>query len=239
MNVSGFSSSLAPPSRRTLEAQQPRFLCIDLQSGAGKTPGDHPLDFLRILQTLEAHDEIIGKSNQEGTHPARRLDGFHEAVVQHFAQADIISSGESSGARQYAWSNANPSGSYNSYYGNSTALAVQAFEIHGHPGNQADDPFSEAVKGGIDYLTANLYSQTMFLRGGENPDSNGNSIGLSWNSDHPISETGAIMDTLVASGSSDSTARTGNANLIGRKYKDIVQDMADMLPSPRSIQSWQ
>ena len=35
------------------------------------------------------------------------------------------------------------------------------------------------------------------------------------------------MDAIVASGTPDAIAPTGGANVIGRKYKDIVQDMVD------------
>ncbi len=36
------------------------------------------------------------------------------------------------------------------------------------------------------------------------------------------------MDALVASGTPDAIARTGGANVIGRRYQDIVQEMVDM-----------
>ena len=69
----------------------------------------------------------------------------------------------------------------------------------------------------------------MTLQGGANPDSNGNGIGLYWNSDRSIYETGAVMDALVATGTPDATARTGNATyVVGKSYKTLVQDMVDM-----------
>ena len=132
--------------------------------------------------------------------------------------------GRSSG--QYYWNNYSPGGY--GYYGNSTASAVQAFESQGHLENQPLNPYSEAVTGGIDYLTANLAVQTMSLQAGANPDSNGNGIGLYWNSDRSIYETGSVMDALVASGTPDATARTGNASVLGKSYKTLVQDMVDM-----------
>ena len=113
---------------------------------------------------------------------------------------------------------------YGNHYGNTTASAVQAFESQGHLENQPWNPYSEAVTGGIDYLTANLYVQTMSLQGGQNPDSNGNGIGLSWNSDHPIYETGAVMDALVATGTPAATARTGEVTLC--HGKDLSNDCA-------------
>jgi peptidoglycan hydrolase-like protein with peptidoglycan-binding domain len=134
------------------------------------------------------------------------------------------------GGGQYRWSNIHSGSSYSNYYGNSTASAVQAFQVHGHREGQADNPYSEAVRGGIDYLMTGLYAQGMSLQGGENPESSSppNASGLSWNSARPIYESGAVMDAFVSSGTPDATARTGNASVIGRTYKEIVQDMVDM-----------
>lgn len=127
---------------------------------------------------------------------------------------------------QYQWNNSR----YGNHYGNTTASAVQAFQVHGHRETQMDNPYSEAIRGGTDYLMTQLYVQAISLQGGENPESSSppNNIGLSWTSDHPIYETGAVMDALVSSGTPDATARTGNASVIGRTYKAIVQDMVDM-----------
>jgi len=134
-------------------------------------------------------------------------------------------SAERWGGGQFTWNNL----SYGNHYGNTTASAVQAFESQGHMENQPGNPYSAAVRGGIDYLTSNLYVQGMALQGGENPDSNGNGIGLSWNSDHPIYETGAVIDALVATGTPNAIARTGDPTwVLGKTYKTIVQDMVDM-----------
>lgn len=129
---------------------------------------------------------------------------------------------------QYYWNNLQ----YGNHYANTTASAVQAFLANGHleSGDQTTNPYVEAVRGGIDFLFTRLYAQTMSTQaGGVNPDSNGNGIGLSVSSDHPIYETGAVMDALVATGTPSATARTGAAtSVLGRTYKDIVQDMVDM-----------
>jgi hypothetical protein len=130
------------------------------------------------------------------------------------------------GSGQYWWNNIQ----YGNHYGNSTASAVQAFASQGHLENQPWNPYSEAVTGGIDYLTANLQRQAMSLQeGGVNPDSNSNGSGLFWPSDHPIYETGAVIDALVATGTPAATARTGDATYVkGKTYQTIVQDMVDM-----------
>jgi RHS repeat-associated protein len=129
----------------------------------------------------------------------------------------------------YRWSNTGGS-DYESYYANPTASAVQAFEINGHleTNDTNEDPYTNAVLRGMNYLLSILTTYNMSIQGGQNPDSNGNSIGLSVNSGRPIYETGAVMDALVASGTPNTTARTGGTNVIGRRYQDIVQDMVDM-----------
>ena len=63
-----------------------------------------------------------------------------------------------------------------------------------------------------------------------NPDGNGNGIGIRSCSDGCGDDnysTGMYMDAIVASGTPNATAPTGPANVIGRTYKDIVQDMVD------------
>jgi len=131
---------------------------------------------------------------------------------------------------QYRWRNRSPDRTNSEYSGNATASCIQAFEIHGHveSGNPEEDPYAAAVYGGIDYLMTRLSTHNMSLQRNEDPDSNQNGIGLSAVDDRPVYETGAIMDALVASGTPDAIARTGGANVMGRRYQDIVQDMVDM-----------
>jgi len=59
-----------------------------------------------------------------------------------------------------------------------------------------------------------------------NPDSNGNGLAI-YSAESYNYAGGIYMDTIVASGTPDAIVPTGGANVIGRKYKDIVQDMAD------------
>jgi hypothetical protein len=136
---------------------------------------------------------------------------------------------QSTGTSQYRWRNRD-SGLYGGYYANPTASAVQAYEINGHleTGDPDENPYVDAVRGGMDYLLTTLTTYNMSLQGGEDPDSNGNGIGLSVNNNRPIYETGAVMDAFVASGTPDAIARVGGANVLGRRYQDIVQDMVDM-----------
>ncbi|MCB2180964.1 MAG: PKD domain-containing protein [Desulfobulbaceae bacterium] len=162
--------------------------------------------------------------------------GRHDIVMEYYEAG--------SGARAELYWNPNPSvrwqnypaSDYTGYYGNSTASAVQAFEINGHheTGDSNEDPYVGAVLGGIDYLLSGLGSTNMTIQGTDssgnpaNPDTNSNGIGLSWSSGRSIYETGAVMDAFVATGSPDAMAQSGGANVLGRRYQDIVQDMVDM-----------
>lgn len=122
------------------------------------------------------------------------------------------------------------SNNYTGYYTNPTASAVQAFEINGHleTGDPDENPYVTGARGGLAYLLTMLSAQTMTLQDGENPDSNANGIGLTVSGDRPIYELGAVMDAFVASGTPDAVANAGGANVIGRRYQDLVQDMVDM-----------
>jgi hypothetical protein len=82
--VPGSSSPRWPPV-----AHQPCFLSIDLQPETSKPLCDHPLDFMNILQSLEAQYKVIGISHHEGLPLTRGLNGFYEPFVQHLMQIDI------------------------------------------------------------------------------------------------------------------------------------------------------
>jgi PKD repeat protein len=139
----------------------------------------------------------------------------------------------SSGGKDYGvWD----SGGYASsgYYGND-AVNVNAFEVNGHlEGGPASNPYTETVARGMRQLFAELVaenptgwtSQTNPL-GTFNPDSNGNNLYVRINQGNYVYQTGMMMDAIVASGTPDAVATTGLANIAGRKYKDIVQDMVD------------
>src|SRR5207302_329487 len=64
--------------------------------------------------------------------------------------------------------------------------------------------------------------------GTSNPAVSGSGIGLYYNSAYAHYETGTIMDALVATGNPGGVASVnGLANVSGRTYKAIVQDMLD------------
>jgi len=59
------------------------------------------------------------------------------------------------------------------------------------------------------------------------PDYNVNGIGVGISSGRPLYEIGMVIMAIVASGAPGRIATTGPANVVGRTYKDILEDMAD------------
>lgn len=123
-------------------------------------------------------------------------------------------------------------GSYTSYcYASSVASAVQAFQINNHfeTGDPNNDPYADTVKRGLKYLFSKLRALTpTALPDGRVWDSNGNGLGVEVSGTRPIYEGGQVMDAIVASKTPDAVTTTGPANIVGRTYRDIVQDMVDM-----------
>lgn len=155
--------------------------------------------------------------------------GRHEIVMEYYEATGGATAELHWSPERYRWQNYYATG-YSGYYANPTASAVQAFEINGHlqNGNAEENPYVHAVAGGLDYLFSVLRSDTIDMEAYGDPDTNGNGIGLSVNSDRSIYESGAVMDAFVATGTPDETTSTGGVNVLGRTYKDIVQDMVDM-----------
>jgi VCBS repeat-containing protein len=132
-----------------------------------------------------------------------------------------------------------PSGMWSAYTPTynmgATAGTVQAFEINNHreSGDPSKDPYVNDVKRGLRYILSNqhgaLRSLLVPLQNGNNPDGNGNGFGLQvLPNDHSTYLGGQVIDAIVASGTPDALAETGQANTVkARKYRDIVQDMLD------------
>jgi hypothetical protein len=108
-----------------------------------------------------------------------------------------------------------------------TAANVNAFEINGHFENgDAANPYVETVNRGLRYVFTRLFRQNLSVQALGNPDSNGNGYGLY--TDYPDGyQCGILMDAIMASGTPTATAPTGIAEVMGRTYKDIVQDIVD------------
>ncbi|MCX5753127.1 MAG: PKD domain-containing protein [Candidatus Krumholzibacteria bacterium] len=118
-----------------------------------------------------------------------------------------------------------------SYYGASTATAVAAFEIHGHfPMNDpTQDIFAERVQLGLNYLFSALVTQSIGVQTHGNPDTNGNGIGIRPSGSYTTYIHGLMMLAIASSRDTNSITTTGPAGVIGKKYRDILVDMADQL----------
>jgi hypothetical protein len=130
------------------------------------------------------------------------------------------------------------------YYVGRTGASVWAFEVQGHllaveadPLNPVEDPYVEDVQRGINYLLTRTYPQAMNAQTHGHPEDydgdgtgDGNGIGLVtyYQSNHTNYESGLAMGAIAGSGSPDAVAATGNvAYVLGRTYREIVQDMVD------------
>jgi hypothetical protein len=125
-----------------------------------------------------------------------------------------------------------------------TSSAVQAFEINGskESGDFDQDPYAEYSHLGLNFLllgyvgnvnNPNLRSVSIGLvRGTDDPDANGNGIGIEvydGGQGLPTYQGGQVMDALVASGTpGKSSGRDFVGNGHVATYAEILQDMADM-----------
>jgi hypothetical protein len=123
-----------------------------------------------------------------------------------------------------------------SYYANSAAN-INAFFSNGHlETGAASNPYTETVQRGMKrvfemlspFAIANqTYGSNCASIGTVNPDSNGNGLGIQVNNIYPPYQGGSFIDAIVASGTPAAVTTTGPANVAGRTYKDIVQDLVD------------
>jgi len=120
--------------------------------------------------------------------------------------------------------------SYSSYRAGPTASPINAMLINGHveDGDNQEDPYVETVNTGFDYLFGTLRQRAIAVTpAGNDPDSNGNGIGIEVNSGRPIYEGGLVMDAIAASNRPLGFARTGTADVKGRFYHHLLVDMSD------------
>ena len=73
-----------------------------------------------------------------------------------------------------------------------------------------------------------LQANVIGLQNGNDPDSNGNGIGIDVGGGSPIYQTGIAMDAIASTNMPYGIARTGPAGVRGRYFRDILIDMADM-----------
>lgn len=120
------------------------------------------------------------------------------------------------------------------YYA-SSAANVNAFEVNGHlASGGSTNPYTETVSRGLNRLFEYLYAPavtsaklTYNPTTTVNPDSNGNGLGVAVNQSNPFYQGGVFIDAIIASGTPNAVTLLGPTNVVGRLYKDIVQDMVD------------
>jgi hypothetical protein len=134
------------------------------------------------------------------------------------------------GADQGYWNTGFAGSSYPANY----ATNINAFFVNGHLETSANsNPYTETVQRGMKYLFTRLRSIGIGNKtypapiGTVNPDSNGNGLGVEVNNTYPPYQGGSVMDAIIASGTPAAVTTSGPANIIGRTYGDIVQDMVD------------
>jgi hypothetical protein len=132
---------------------------------------------------------------------------------------------------------------YGYYFASPTASAVHAFGINNHKinGDFSEDPYAEAARKGMNWLTQGYYRYTsrpmlqtlaISAQHGDDPDANGNGVGIEVRDYNyrPIYEGGQIMDAIIASGvqPGDDTGRDFTNRGTNWTFGELLQDMCDM-----------
>lgn len=131
-----------------------------------------------------------------------------------------------------------PSGNWTNwsgYYG-VQAANMEAFFAMGHKETgDADNPYTETVQRAMNYFFSLLAAYNMsangIARGDMGGNSNGtpNNLGIGPNQSYQGYQDGMMLSALIASDNPNALAQTGPANIAGRRYIDIAQDMADYI----------
>jgi len=124
--------------------------------------------------------------------------------------------------------------------------AVDAFQLHDSKANKDydSDPYVETVQRALNYLLYNTHSFAIGVQSAGDPDVNGNGIGLVTNqsasaTDYRQTYVGGIcMVALASSGAPNRVAAVGGADVYGRTYADIVQDMVDFFAWGQCDSGW-
>lgn len=133
-------------------------------------------------------------------------------------------------------------GSWDSWkYGYSSGLGfsslnaenVAAFETQGHlESGSADNPYTETVQRGLRRVFERLAAYGIpplktIPSGTYIIDLSGSGVGLAADDGYTLYQGGMFIDCIIASGTPNAVAVTGNTYVKGRKYSDIVQDLVD------------
>jgi hypothetical protein len=113
--------------------------------------------------------------------------------------------------------------------------SVDAFQLHGSKvnGDYDNDPYVETVQRGINWLLSYAFAYGINNQPAGNPDANGNGIGIVINQSSSVTDSrqtyigGICMVAMASSGAPNRVAQVGRPDIVGRTYKDIVQDMCD------------
>lgn len=110
-----------------------------------------------------------------------------------------------------------------------TASALLAYQVHGHleKADREEDPYVDDVARGLAGLMLDLRAIPISMQGPNNPDTNGNGLGIETVDARRIYVVGQVVDALVATQTPDLLTRTGGTNILGRRYLDIVIDCMD------------
>jgi len=127
-----------------------------------------------------------------------------------------------------------------------TGTAVDTFQLHGSKANTDydGDPYVETVQRALNYLLCNTYSFDIGDQPAGDPDTNDNGVGLVTNQYSNLTDIrqtyigGICMVALASSGAPNRVAAVGGADVYGRTYADIVQDMVDFFAWGQCDSGW-
>lgn len=120
--------------------------------------------------------------------------------------------------------------SYPGLYAASDSAALLSLQINAHRllGNPMEDPYVETIRLGFMDIFNLLQTDVMALQNGNDPDTNGNGIGIRTSGTHAGYQTGMVMDAIAASRELLAVSPTGTStNTKHRIFLDILTDMVD------------
>ena len=178
--------------------------------------------------TAESDNKIYLVQIQDKTLEAEINVAIDEGLwYLHKTMRRITVSGQAAGDWQSGGS------ASSSYYG-ITPTNVTAFLVNGHLETGPDsNPYKETVQRGLkgvfnSLIATNIPNSKTNPLGTFNPDTNGNNLGITvLGNQVPFYQGGMYIDAIVATGTPTAIATTGPANIVGRTYGEIVQDIVD------------
>ncbi|TLM65583.1 MAG: hypothetical protein FDZ69_09470 [Deltaproteobacteria bacterium] len=172
--------------------------------------------WFRLVKALALLAVLGGPGSEAGAATQAQIDAaIQSALAWQATQQDPVSGGY-----------------FYSYPLAETAMAVLAFENEGNfPGGGS--PYSVNVEKGLDYIFyfANkipIGHQTYGDPGrNDDPDTNGNGLGVFFSQYTLMYETGLVMQAIAASNTPDRVVATGPCS--GMTYRQVMEDLVDFL----------